>query len=118
MEAAGKKLERACYLVESGASPRVALVEAEETIQSARSAEREELTAWTSRLDALQGQARAARLVVLKAERAREGELAKQWVKAPVSGLVSDVRLIGVTTRGVTLEVSLLEGETRAATRE
>ena len=84
-------------------------MEAEETIQSAQNAEREELTAWTSWLDTLQGQARAARLVVFKAERVREGELAKQWVKAPVAGLVSDVRLIGVTTKGVTLEVSLLE---------
>ena len=109
MKAAGKRLERVRYLVESGASPRVALVEAEDALATAQSTEREELTAWTSRLDALQGQVQAARLTILKAERAREGELARQWVKAPVAGLVSDVRLIGVTTKGVTLEVSLLE---------
>lgn len=64
--------------VESGASPRVALVEAGEVLATAQNAEREELTAWTSRLDTPQGQARAARLVVLKPERAREGELARQ----------------------------------------
>ena len=109
--AATERLERVRYLVESGASPRVQLVEAEETLEAAQSAEREALTAWTSQLDALQGQVQAARLTILKAERAREGELAKQWVKAPVAGLVSDVRITAVTTKGVTLEVVLLEGE-------
>ncbi len=109
VEDAKEKLERVRYLVESDASPGVQLVEAEAALRSAQGAEREELTAWTSRLNALQGQIRAGRLTILKAERAEEGELEKQWVKAPVSGLVSDVRLVEVTTRGVTLEVVLLE---------
>lgn len=111
VEEAKGRLERVRYLVESGASPGVQLVEAEAALRSAQQAEREELTAWTSRLNALQGQVRAARLTILKAERTREGELDKQWVKAPVSGLVSDVRLTEVTTKGVTLEVILLEEE-------
>lgn len=97
------------YLVEQDAAPGVQLVEAEAALRSAQAAEREELTAWTSRLSALEGQLRAARLSILRAERAEAGELEKQWVKAHVSGLVSDVRLTEVTTRGVTLEVVLLE---------
>ena len=80
-QAAGEKLARVRYLVESGASPRVQLAEAEAALRAAESTEREALTAWTSRLDALQGQVRAARLTILKAARARDRELASSGSK-------------------------------------
>lgn len=107
--AAQGRLGRLRYLVEANAAPGVQLVEAEEAVRRARAAEREELTAWTSRLNALQGQLQESRQRILKAERTEARELDRQWVKAPVAGLVSDVRLTEVTTKGVTLEVILLE---------
>lgn len=63
-----------------------------------RQAEQEALTAWTSRLSALQTELQAARLSVRQA-------VAKQWVRSPLAGQVVDVRVIDVGVTGVTLEV-------------
>ena len=60
----------------------------------------------------LEVQFRDAKLAVRRAERDSEWEL-EQWVRAPVEGLISDIRITGVATKGVGLEVVLLEREDR-----
>lgn len=111
---AREKLERVRYLVEAGAAPSVRLVEAEDALRGTQQTEREQLTAWTSRLNNLQSQARTARHSIKHAEAARSVRLEKQWVKAPVAGLVADVRLIEVTVKGVTLELLILQKAERS----
>ena len=66
----------------------------------------------TSRKYGLEVQLGNARLAVRRAERYSEREL-EQWVRAPVEGLISDIRITGVATKGVGLEVVLLEREDR-----
>jgi hypothetical protein len=39
--------------------------------------------------------------------------LEKQWVKSPIAGLVSEVKVKSVTAKGVTLEIVLLEEEVK-----
>ena len=55
---------------------------------------------------------------VRRAERDSERELEQQWVRAPVEGLISDIRITGVTTKGVSLEVVLLERSEGKQTQE
>jgi hypothetical protein len=38
----------------------------------------------------------------------------EQWVKSPVAGVVSDIRIQGVSVKGVTLEVMILEKESES----
>ena len=104
-----EKLERVAFLVERGAEPRARLAEAQAALNSAENAQQAELTAWTSRKHGLEVQLRDARLAIRRAERDSERELERQWVRAPVEGLISDIRITGVTTKGASLEVVLLE---------
>jgi multidrug resistance efflux pump len=106
---AREKVERKRYLVERDAAPRSELVSAAASLRQAEQAVMIETTGWTSRLNNLQTQLRQARLTISRAERKRQGELEKQWVRTPVAGLVSDIRLAGVSTKGVDLEVMVLE---------
>jgi multidrug resistance efflux pump len=106
---AKEKVERKRYLVERDAAPRSELVSAEASLRQAEQAVMIEKTGWTSQLNSLQTQLRQARLIISRAERKRQGELEKQWVRTPVSGLISDIRLAGVSTKGVDLEVMVLE---------
>ena len=103
------KLEQVRYLVERGAEPKNSLVEAEAALRRAEGAVLKETTDWTSELTRLEAELRGARLTITKAEGRTKAALEKQWVRAPVGGLVSDIRIAEVTTKGVTLEVMILE---------
>jgi len=92
-------------LVASDALPRARAVAAEDAIDKVQQAEQEALTVWTSRLSSLQTQVQAARLSIRRAEAKKQQVAGKQWVKAPVAGLVADIRLVEVNVAGVTLEV-------------
>ena len=109
LEAAKDKLERTRFLVERGAEPTARLAEAQAAFNKAENAQAAEQTAWTSRKYGLETQLRDARLAAGRAELEGERELEKQWVRAPVGGLISDIRITGVSTKGVSLEVVLLE---------
>jgi membrane-bound metal-dependent hydrolase YbcI (DUF457 family) len=100
---AEKDLELMKVLVASDAEPRLKEVAAEETVKTAEQAILVENTAWTSKLATLEQSLRDARLTVARAE--------EQWVKSPVAGVVSDIRIQGVSVKGVTLEVMILERE-------
>jgi hypothetical protein len=70
-----------------------------------------EKTTWTSKLAYLERSLRDARLAVSRYERAERGEAEKQWVRSPVAGVVSDIRITSVGVRGVNLTVIILEGQ-------
>jgi inner membrane protein len=103
------KLDKMRFLVERDAEPRARLVEAEAALKRAENTKIQEETTWTSQLNTLQSQIREANLTISRAERNLQSEMNTQWVKAPVSGTISDIRLAGVTTKGVNLEVMILE---------
>lgn len=107
---ANERLERTRYLVARDAAPRARLMAAEADVREAEQALLVAKTSWTSRLHQLQSQLRQAQLTVARAQRSLATDIEKQWVRSPVAGVVSDVRLTGVTTRGVNLEVTILEG--------
>jgi hypothetical protein len=51
-------------------------------------------------------------LVMVRPPRAAKGViLEKQWLRSPLAGLVSDVRVKSVTGKGVSVEVLILEEE-------
>jgi hypothetical protein len=51
-------------------------------------------------------------LVLTRSPRAAKGViLEKQWLRSPLAGLVSDVRVKSVTGKGVSVEVLILEEE-------
>jgi multidrug resistance efflux pump len=102
--------------VEHDAEPRNKLLTAEEDLRSAQQSVLEENTAWTSTRTRLEQDLRDANLVISKSEKQQAIELEDQWVRSPVSGLISDIRITGVTTKGVTLEVMILEQEIQAET--
>lgn len=105
------KLEQVSYMVERGAEPRNSLIQAQSDLRQAEQAVLKEKTNWTSKLTRLESQLREAGLTVAKAQQKNETELQKQWVKAPVSGVLSDIRIAEVTTKGVSLELVILEEE-------
>jgi endonuclease YncB( thermonuclease family)/biotin carboxyl carrier protein len=102
------RLERVRFLVERDAAPKVQLVEAEAAARRAEAAVTAEVTAWTSKLAGLERSIRDARLAVSRGERAERAEADKQWVRSPVAGVLSDVRVTSVGVRGVTLTVIIL----------
>ena len=109
------RLEQVRYMVERGAEPKNSLVEAEAALRRSQQAVLMEKTGWTSTLTKLEGELRNAQLTIAKADQRTQATLQKQWVKAPVSGIVSDIRVTDVTTKGVTLEVMILEQTTQVA---
>jgi hypothetical protein len=76
----------------------------------------EENINWTSNRTRLEQDLRDANLVISKSEKQQAIDLEDQWVRIPVAGLVSDIRITGVTTKGVTVEVMILEQEIKAET--
>ena len=84
-------------------------LEAEAAQEKAEQAILEENTRWTSQRAQLESQVQDANLTIAKAEKEQQLEMQQQWVKSPVAGLVSDIRVVGVTTKGVDLEVRVLE---------
>lgn len=105
----GEALERIRYLVERGSAPRVNLTEAEAQARQLELNEQRELTNWTSRLNTLNNQLRDANLTIAQAEREQQAELESQWVRAPIAGVVSDIRVTAVNTKGINLEVMIIE---------
>ena len=73
----------------------------------------EALTAFTSRQRGLQRQADQAALTIKGAAISRQSTLEKQWVRSPIAGLVSEVKVKSVTAKGVTLEIVVLEEEVK-----
>jgi multidrug resistance efflux pump len=69
----------------------------------------ERLSSFTSRQAALEQSVQAAKLKVNGAKLARAASLEKQWVRSPIAGLVSEVRVKSVTVKGIALEVVLLQ---------
>ncbi len=102
-------VERLRYLVEADAEPRNKLVTAEAELRQARQRELTAQTSWTSRHQSLEAQMRQARLTIASSERSADATMEQQWVRAPVAGLVSDIRLVSVSTKGVDLDVMILE---------
>ena len=116
LTAAQEKLEHTTFLVEKGAEPRARLADVQAELNHAENAQTAEQTAWTSQKYGLTVQLRDARLTVRRAELDGEQALEQQWVRAPVAGTVADVRISEVSTKGVSLEVVLLEQtETKTA---
>ena len=103
------KLEQIDFMVERGAEPRNSLIEAQSALRRAETAVLMEKTSWTSELTRLESQLREANLTIAKAEGRTQDTLEKQWVKAPVFGIVSDIRVAEVTVKGVSLELVILE---------
>ena len=111
LKAARNRRAKVRFLVASDALPRARAVGAADAVTRLEQAEREALTAWTSRLSALQSELRAVRLSVRQAEAKRQGAVAKRWVRSPLAGQVVDVRVVDVSVEGVTLEVVLERGK-------
>ena len=107
---ADEKLARVRYLVEREAEPRARLAEAEAVLKHAERAVLNEETAWTSTLARLESGMRDAGLSVSKLERGKAVTTEKQWVRSPVAGTISDIRVDAVTVKGVSLQVMILQG--------
>ena len=103
-------LARTRYLVTAGAAPRNDLTRQQQTTQDAEHALLLAQTNWTSTRNQLQNQIRDTRLAIAHAEREQRQTLAEQWVTAPMSGTVSEIRISRVTTSGIDLDVVLLQG--------
>ena len=102
-------IRRLEFLVNAGAEPPVKLALARANLQDLEAQNLERLSSFTSRQAALERSVQAAKLTVNGAKSARALVLEKQWVRSPLSGLVSQVRVKSVTVKGVSLEVVLLE---------
>jgi hypothetical protein len=61
-----------------------------------------------SKTDALERRMQEANLTVKGARAAKEVILEKQWLRSPLAGLVSDVRVKSVTGKSVSVEVVIL----------
>ena len=59
--------------------------------------------------DHLERRVKEANLAVKGARAAKGVILEKQWLRSPLAGLVSDVRVKSVTGKGVSVEVVILE---------
>ena len=65
-------------------------------------------TAWTSRRHDLERQQREASLRQNQAQRQERQALEEQWLRSPVAGVVSEIKLISTTPRGITLDVVVI----------
>ncbi len=113
IETSKEKLERLRYLVANNAEPRNKLSDAEASLKRLEQDLLLEQTNWTSKYTNLEADIRKFKVSIQKAEQQKNETLDKQWVKAPVGGLISDIRVVAVSTKGVTLELMILE-ETKA----
>ena len=64
--------------------------------------------AWTSRRHNLERQQREANLRQNQAQRQERQALEEQWLRSPVAGVVSEIKLISTTPRGITLDVVVI----------
>ena len=88
-------------------APPVKLALARSSLRELEAQNLERLSGFTSRRAALERSVQAAKLSVNGAKLARAASLEKQWVRSPMAGLVSDIRVKSVTLKGITLEVIL-----------
>lgn len=105
-----KRLE---FLVDAGAEPPVKLALARSSLRELEAQNLERLSGFTSRQAALERSVQAAKLTVNGVKLARAASLEEQWVRSPMAGLVSEVRVKSVTVKGVSLEVVLLEHQVK-----
>ena len=97
------------YLTDQGAEPRVKLALAESKLSAAQAARLRELSAYTTKQAQLETAIQKAELTIQTATAQSDTTLERQWVKAPFKAIVSEVRVRGVTAKGINLEINLLE---------
>jgi len=88
-----EELKRVERLVDSGARPRVEVVEAGRRVEDARPRVLDGLTRWTSERGRLLGAVEKARAGIVAAERELVSVMEGQWVRAVVGGVVVKVSL-------------------------
>jgi len=110
------KLEKLRYLVERNAEPRNSLISVQKALEGAERELLIEETRWTSQTFKLEQEVRALKLKINRIESQLGKELEEQWVRASVSGVVSDIKVTGVGVKGVDVEIVILESETHAMT--
>jgi len=103
------RLEKLRYLVERNAEPRNSLVAVQKALEGAEGELMMEETRWTSQKAKFEQDVRELRLSISKAETQQNQNLEQQWVRAAVNGVVSDIKVSGVSTKGINLEVLILE---------
>jgi membrane-bound metal-dependent hydrolase YbcI (DUF457 family)/biotin carboxyl carrier protein len=108
LASARETVKRLEFLVNAGAEPPIKLALAKSSLRELEAQNLERLSGFTSRQAALERSVQAAKLTVNGAKSARVAGLEKQWVRSPMAGLVSEVRVKSVTVKGITLEVVLL----------
>ncbi|MCA9840429.1 MAG: hypothetical protein KC422_26215, partial [Trueperaceae bacterium] len=112
IETGKDKVTRLRYLVERNAEPKNNLLDAETRLKELEQDLLLEQTIWTSKRSNLETNIRMANITIQKSEQQKTQSLDKQWVKAPITGLISDIRLTDVSIHGVTLEIIILEQDT------
>lgn len=106
---AKEELERLRYLVERNAEPKNSLLSATAHLEKADQAVMLEETTWTSKKSKLEEAIRQAKLKILAGERDKKKQLESQWVKSPVVGVISEIRVADIGINGLDLEIILLE---------
>jgi membrane-bound metal-dependent hydrolase YbcI (DUF457 family) len=101
------------YLVGAGAEPRVKLSVAQAKLRDVQAEQLRELSRYTTDKSHLETAIEKAELTIQTANAQSDAALEKQWVKSPFTALVSEVRVRGVTAKGVNLEITLLEEEAK-----
>ena len=108
---ARREVARAEYLVNAGAEPSVKLAQARAGLTDLERTQFEALSMFTSKTASLERRVQEANLTVKGARAAKGVILENQWLRSPLAGLVSDVRVKSVTGKGVSVEVVILEEE-------
>ncbi len=113
IKAAQTEVSRLEYLVGAGAEPRVKLSAAQAKLRDTKAEQLRELSRYTGEKSHLETTIQKAELTIQTAVAQSDSTLEKQWVKSPFKALVSEVRVRGVTAKGVNLEITLLEEATK-----
>jgi len=103
------RLEKLRYLVERNAEPRNSLLAVEKALEGAEQDLLIQETSWTSQQLKFEQDVRELRLLISKTEAQQNQDLEQQWVRAAVSGVVSDIKVSGISSKGIDLEVLILE---------
>ena len=97
------------YLVAQGAEPKVKLSVALAKLREVKAEQIRGLSQYTTEKAHLETSLEKAELTIQTASSQSDSALEKQWVKSPFKALVSEVRVRGITAKGVNLEITLLE---------
>jgi hypothetical protein len=106
---ARREVARAEDLGNAGAEPPVKLAQARAGLTDLERTQLEALSPFTSKTATPERRVQEANLTVKGARAANGVILEKQWLRSPLSGLVSDVRVKSVTGKGVLVEVVIIE---------